>query len=214
MNIFNRIILIVIGVIVLVGAILVLLVSAGAVSPGLLVGENILPCLQNAAAASGAVRVVNIVISAVIALTMVLLIVFEIALAAKKPAPLVIGMSDNITLPAGKALNKQDILVISSTEKGTTSIDVQSLCDLVENVGDTVNGVHRFDCKIGKGQEGMLLYCRALAALGSNAVEVADRSRKRVIDAVEQLTGLTVDRVDIKVVYDKAKKQAELLTVH
>lgn len=213
MNTFNRILLILICVIVLAGAILVLLVSTGAVSPALLFGENVLLCLQNAGEVSGTARVVNIIVSAAVGLVMVLLIVFEIALSVKRPAPLVIGTSDDIVLPAGKTLSKQDILIINTTEKGTTSIDVQSLCDLVENVAETAKGVHRFDCKIGKCPEGLLLYCRALIALGSNAVEVADKSRKRTIEAVEQLTELKVKEVDIKIVYDKAKKEAELLTV-
>jgi len=213
MNTFNRILLIVICVVVLAGAILVLLVSTGAISSGLLSGENLLSYLQNACEVSGTARVVNIAVSTVVCLIMVLLIVLEIALAAKKPAPLVIGTSDNIDLPAGKSLHKQDILIINTTEKGTTSIDVQSLCDLVENVAETVKGVHRFDCKVGKCPEGLLLYCRALVALGCDAVEVADRSRKRVIEAVEQLTDLKVKEVDIKIIYDKAKKEAELLTV-
>jgi hypothetical protein len=195
------------------GAILVLLVSTGAVSPALLMGRDVLPCLQNAYDASGIARGVNIVMSAVIGITMLLLIIIEITLAAKRPEPLVIGMSDSVPLPAGKTLNKQDILIINTTEKGTTSIDVQSLCDLVENVAETLKGVHRFDCRIGKSPGGLMLYCRALIALGGNAVDVAERSRKRVIEAVEQLTELKVQEVDIKIIYDKAKKEAELLTV-
>lgn len=207
MNIFNRIILIVIGIVVLAIAILVLLISASVISPGLL---TFMPDI----ATTGTSGIITIAVSAIVALAMVVLILVEIIFGLRKPAPLVIGLSDSINLPANKVLNKQDILVISSTEKGMTTIDVQSLCDLVENVGVTIRSVHRFDCKIGRSPEGLLLYCRALVALGGNVVEIADRSRKRVIESVEQLTGLTVDIVDIKMIYDKAKKQAESLTVH
>jgi hypothetical protein len=205
MNIFNRILLIVIGIVVLAGAVLVLLVATGVI-------PHYPPFLKNIAT-TGTGRIVNITVSAVVALAMVLLIVIETASTLKKTAPLVIGMSDDISLPAN-TLNRQDILVISEMEKGMTTIDIQSICDLVENVGVTVRSVHRFDCKVGKSPHGLMLYCRALVALGSNVVEIADRSRKRVIESVEQLTGLAVDTVDIKVIYDKAKKQAESLTVH
>ena len=206
MNIFNRILLIVIGIVVLAGAVLVLLVATGVI-------PHFLPFLKNIAT-TGTGGIVNIAVSVVVALAMVFLIIFEITSGLKKPAPLVIGMSDNINLPANRTLNKQDILVISETEKGITSIDVQSICDLVENVGVTIRSVHRFDCKVGRSPTALLLYCRALVALGSNVVETAEKSRKRVIDSVQQLTGLAVDIVDIKVIYDKAKNQAESLTVH
>ena len=206
MNIFNRILLIVIGIVVLVGAVLVLLVATDVI-------PHFLPFLKHIAT-TGTGGIVNIAVSVVVALAMVFLIIFEITSGLKKPAPLVIGMSDSISLPANRTLNKQDILVISETEKGMTTIDVQSICDLVENVGVTIRSVHRFDCKVGRSPAGLLLYCRALVALGSNVVETAEKSRKRVIDSVQQLTGLAVDIVDIKVIYDKAKKQAESLTVH
>jgi hypothetical protein len=206
MNTFNRILLIVIGIVVLAGALLVLLAVTGVI-------PHYLPFLKNIAT-TGTGRIVNIAVSAVVALAMVILIVIETTSTLKKTAPLVIGMSDDISLPANKTLNRQDILVISEMEKGMTTIDIQSICDLVENVGVTVRSVHRFDCKVGRCPAGLMLYCRALVALGSDVVEIADRSRKRVIESVEQLTGLAVDTVDIKVIYDKAKKQAESLTVH
>jgi hypothetical protein len=58
-------------------------------------------------------------------------------------------------------LNRQDILVISEMEKGMTTIDIQSICDLMENVGVTVRSVHRFDCKVGKSPHGLILFILA-----------------------------------------------------
>jgi len=213
MNVFNRVILIFIGIIVLAGAVLVFLVSAGMIIPDLLPCGIFMPYLQNIADASGSSAAINMIVSVIVALCMIAMILFEVTSTARKPAPSLVDLTDDDITTVFKALNKQDILVISSTEKGTTSIDVQSLCDLVENVGITVHSVNRFDCRMGRSSEGLLLSCRAIAVLGSNAVEVAARSRSRVIDAIEQLTGLAVARVDIKIIYDKSKKETELLSV-
>lgn len=215
MNVFNRGTVILIGIIVLAGAAVVLLISAGVSTPDLLPGGFLTTYLQNVADATGSSAVIIMVVSGIVALCMVLLIVFEIITASRKSSPPLISMNDSVVTTTGfKAMSKQDILVISSTEKGTTSIDVQSICDLVENVAITVYNMHRFDCKIGRNSDGLLLSCRAVAALGSNAVEVAAKSRSRVTEAIEQLTGLAVARVDIKILYDKSKKEIESLTVH
>ena len=215
MNVFNRGIVILIGIIVFAGAAVVLLISAGVSTPDLLPGGFLMTYLQNVADAAGSSAVIIMAVSGIVALCMVLLIVFEIISAGRKSSPPLISMNDNVITTTGfKAISRQDILVISSTEKGTTSIDVQSICDLVENVAVTVYNMHRFDCKIGRNLDGLLLSCRAVAALGSNAVEVAAKSRSRVTEAIEQLTGLAVARVDIKLLYDKSNKQIESLTVH
>ena len=213
MNIFNRAILILLGLVVLAGAVVVLLVSAGIIMPDLLPCGVLVPYLQNIADASGSNAAINMIVSVIVAVCMIALIIFELTPAGRKPAPSVIDTTDNDITTTFRALNKHDILVISSTEKGTTSIDVESLCDLVENVGVTVHGVNRFDCRMGRSPEGLLLSCRAIVVLGSNVVEVAAKSRSRVTDAIEQLTGLTVARVDIKIMYDKSKKETELLSV-
>lgn len=215
MNVFNRGTVILIGIIVLAGAVVVLLISAGVSTPDLLPGGFLMTYLQNVADGTGSSTVIIMVVSVIVALCMVLLIVFEIITAGRKSSSPLISMNDNVITTTGfKAMSKQDILVIGSTEKGTTSIDVQSICDLVENVAITVYNMHRFDCKIGRNLDGLLLSCRAVAFLGSNLVEVAAKSRSRVTEAIEQLTGLTVARVDIKILYDKSKKQIESLTVH
>jgi len=214
MNVFNRGIVILIGIIIFAGAVVVLLISAGVSTPNLLPCGFLMTYLQNVADATGSASVIIMVVSAIVALCMGFLIIFEVITASRKSSSPLLSMNDNvITTTNFKAMSRQDTLVISSTEKGTTSIDVQSIYDLVENVAITVYNIHRFDCKIGRNLDGLLLSCRAVAALGSNAVEVAAKSRSRVTEAIEQLTGLAVARVDIKVLYDKSKKQSESLTV-
>ena len=73
--------------------------------------------------------------------------------------------------------------------------------------------MHLFYSKIVKNTDGLLLSCRAVIALGSNMIEVSTKLQSRIIEAIEQLTGLTVAKVNIKVVYDSPKKQAEQLAV-
>jgi len=214
MSVFNRLILIIIGIVLLAGAAITLLVANGLITPELLPGGLFKAQLQNIADASGDSLATIIRVSIIVAICGVALLVLEF-ITIGKPSPSVVQSSseEDVITTNFKALRKQDLLVINSTEKGTTSIDVESLCDLAENVGITVQNVHRFDSKIGKNSDGLLISSRAVAALGSDAIEVGAKLRSRVTEAIEQLTGLTVAKINIKVVYDSPKKQTEPLAV-
>jgi hypothetical protein len=214
MSVFNRLILIIIGIVLLVGAVITLLVANGLSTPDFLPGGLFKAQLQNIADASGSSLATIIRVSIIVAICGVALLVLEF-ITLGKPSPSVVQSSpeEDVIATNFKALRKQDLLVINSTEKGTTSIDVESLCDLAENVGITVQNVHRFDSKIGKNSDGLLISARAVAALGSDAIEVGAKLRSRVTEAIEQLTGLTVAKINIKVVYDSPKKQTEPLAV-
>jgi len=189
-------------------------VATGVIAPDLLPGGLFETQLQNVADASGDSLTTLIRISIVVALCGVALLVIEFITIGNASSSVVQSSTEEgIITTDFRALRKQDLLVINSTEKGTTSIDVETVCDLAENVGITVQNVHRFDSKVGKNSDGLLLSCRAVAALGSNVVEVGAKLRSRVTEAIEQLTGLTVAKVNIKIVYDSPKKQAEPLSV-
>ena len=77
MTVFNRVILIIIGIILLVGAAVVLLVANGVSAPDLLPGGLFEAQLQNVADASGDSLATLIRISIVVALVGVVLLVIE-----------------------------------------------------------------------------------------------------------------------------------------
>jgi len=177
-SIFNRVVVVIAALVVLTGAVITTLVAVGASAPDILPYGWFETQLQRVADATGAGVVGIIAVSIVIALGMLGVLLLE-SMPLREPPP----------------------LLISSTEGGTTTIDVDSVCTLVENTGVTIHGVHDVDSTVKKGAEGLLISCRALVALGINIPEVGAEFQSKVKETVEQLTGLLVARVDVKIRY-------------
>jgi len=188
LSIFNRVIIIIIALLILVGAVTTCLVATGAVTPDVLPFEWSESQLQRVADATGSSAGSIIAIAVVVALVMIVLLVFEF-------------------IP----LSKPASFLISSTEKGTSTIDADSVCILVEHAGATIHDVRDVKSSVKERLEGLFISCRTSVALGSNLLELEAESRSRISETVEQLTGLAVAKVDIKLKYES--KKAKTLAV-
>ncbi len=188
-SIFNRVVVLIAALVILAGAVITTLVAVGISAPDVVPYGWFQTQLQRVAAATGAGVVGIIAVSIVIALGMIAVLLLE-SMPLRGPSP----------------------LLISSTEVGVTTIDVDSVRTLVENAGATIHGVHDVDSTVKKCVEGLLISCRALVALGINVPEVGAELQSKIKEIVEKLTGLPVVRVDIKIRY--RSKEARRLTVH
>ena len=182
MSIFNRVVVVLIALVVLAGALITLLTAIGVTEPEVLLYGLFASQLRLVADTSGGTAATIIAVSLIIALAMLSLLFFELA-PLRSPAP----------------------LLISSTEKGTTTIDVGSVCILAESAALTVHNVLSCNCSIREGLGGLLISCRASLALGSNVPEAGSGLQSKVKETIEQLIELPVARVDISTKYDSQK---------
>lgn len=182
MSVFNRVVVVVIALVILAGAVITCLVASPVSTPDILPYGWFESQLQRVADANRGTVAGIITISVVIALGMIVILLFEF-------------------IP----LSKPATLLISSTEKGVTTIDVDSVCMLTEHTGATVPDVRDVKSRVRESPEGLLISCRTSVALGSNLLELEAESRSRISETVEQLTGLPVAQVDIKIKYESRK---------
>ncbi len=102
---------------------------------------------------------------------------------------------------------REDIVhTLSVTEMGTATINNDSLCLLAERTGETVHGVRDVRCIVQERPEGLRVRCHADVALGSSLLEINPEMKAKIQEAVQQLTGLAVARVDIKYKYQSDKR--------
>ena len=178
MSIFNRVVVVIVGLAVLAGAIVVLIVATGVSTPDILLYGWFEPQLNNI------IRFIeiSIAISIAVIIGMIALLVFEL-----------------------KPLQKPLPLLISSTEEGTVTIEVDSICVLAEGTAANIHGVRDVRCHVKEGMGGLVISCRALVTLGSNIVEIGAEIQSKIKEAIEQLTELAVAQVNINVKYEPAE---------
>jgi len=181
-SIFNRAVVVVIALVILAGAVITCLVATEVITPDVLPYRWFESQLQRVTDATGSSAGNIIAITVVVALGMIVILLFEF-------------------IP----LSKPATLLISSTEKGITTIDVASVCVLAEHAGATIRDVRDVKSSVRGSAEGLLISCRTSVALGSNLIELEAESRSRISETVEQLTGLPVAQVDIKIKYESKK---------
>jgi len=181
-SVFNRMLAMVAALVVLAGAIVTIGVALQVWPPNILMGW-FQPQLELAAAAPGGTRAAIVALGAIAAVGMLALLLAEM-------------------LP----LREDMVHTLSVTEKGTATIDNDSLCLLAERTGETVHGVRDVRCMIRERPDGLKVLCHASAMLGASLLEIDPEMKTKIRESMQQLTGLSVARVDIKYKYQSDKR--------
>ncbi len=181
-SVFNRLLAIVAALAILAGAVITIGVAVQAWPADVLMGW-FQPQLQTVSDAPGATRIAIVAMAAIAVFGMLALLLAEV-------------------LP----LREDVVHTLSVTEKGTATIENDSLCLLAERTGETVHGVRDVRCMIQERQDGLRIRCHANVALGANLLEINPEMKTKVREAMQQLTGLTVAKVDIKYKYQVDKR--------
>ena len=197
MELWNRILISLITLLVLAGAIVTLLVATDAVAPDFLPGGAVDPSedswfepqLRDLDDFSGSGLVVTVVASIMVALSMLGLFLVEVR-------PIV---------------RSRRTLRISSTPHGALTIEAASVRLLAERTGISNRNVSSLRCSlrvrrraIAGGPARIAIACYPRVILGSNVQELGDDLQTRIKQSVEQLTGLTVLEVNVvRVRYDR-----------
>ncbi len=181
-SVFNRLLAIAAALVMLAAAVIAVGVAIQAWSPDILAGW-FQPQLQSAATAPWSTRMAVVALGAIAAVGMLALLLAEI-----------LPLRDDV------------VHTLSVTDKGTATIDNDSLCLLAERTGETVHGVKDVRCMVQERPEGLKVRCHATVALGSSLLEINPEMKCKIHEAVQQLTGLAVARVDIKYKYQTDKR--------
>ena len=197
MDRWNRVAISLVALLVLVGAVVTVLVATEAVDPDFLPGGSeettseawFYDQLKGVADFSGSDQAVAIVVTIVVGLAMV---------------PL-------LWLQARPILRKRQSLPVSTTERGAFTVEADSVKLLAEKVGASNRNVSSLKCRLrvrrrtpAGGPASIVIECCPRVVLGSNVPEIRDDLQTRIKESVEQLTGLTVLRVNVmRIKYDR-----------
>jgi len=181
-SVFNRLVVIAVALAILAGAVVTIGVATQ-IWPPTVLGGWFLSYLSTAASEPIGIRVAIIALASIAAVGSIALLLAEM-------------------LP----LRTNLVHTLSVTEKGTATIENDSLCLLAERTGETVHGVNDVRCLIRERDQGLLIKCDARVALGANLLEINPEMKSKVREALQQLTGLTVSRVDIKFRFQADKR--------
>jgi len=179
MSVFNRVAVVVISLAILAGAVVTLLVATEFSTPDIIGSGWLNLELERAADASGGSAAAIIVVCVIIASGMIALLIFELSPSSKR-------------VP----------ILISANEKGIATIDTKSVCLLAEKVAASSQYVRDVECSIKESTAGLLITCLASVALGCNVPELSAELQSNIKQSVEQMTGLPVAQVDVKVKYE------------
>ncbi len=179
---FNRIVVTLAALLTLAAAVITVGVATQAWAPDVLLGW-FQPQLQMAAEASGGMRVAVVALSAVVVVGMAALLIAEL-------------------IP----LKTTQVHTLSTSDRGTATIENESLCILAERTGESIHGVNDVQCFIREVEAGLHVRCRAHVVLGTNLLEVNPEMREKVRESLQQLTGLAVSQVDIRFKYQSDRR--------
>ena len=178
MNVFNRVVVLIVIVLVIAASVITLLVATGAVSPDVLAG-GFGEQLEWVAATTGGNAAATIAVSIVVILLMIPLLIWELV-----------------------PFRPQHPLVVATSEGGVSTIDRESVCELAEKTAANFRDVQRVRCTAREKADGLVISCQAWVTMGTSIPELSAELKDSVKSSVEQLTGLTVREVDVRAGYE------------
>jgi len=179
---FNRIVVTLAALLALAAAVITIGVATQAWPPDILLGW-FQPQLQMAAESSGGMQVAVVALSVVVIVGMAALLIAEL-------------------IP----LRATQVHTLSTGDRGTATIENESLCLLAERTGESIHGVNDVQCFIREAETGLHVLCRGHVVLGTNLLEVNPEMRDKVRESLQQLTGLAVSQVDVRFKYQSDKR--------
>ena len=194
MDPWNRLVVILVALLVVVGATVTVLVSADAVDPDFLPSGSSDEAwfdneLSGVADLDGAKQTIAIVLPVVAGIAALALLALQLRSIRRGPLS----------------------LQISSSQEGGLTMEATSVRLLAErtalinrNINDIRCGIRVTRRPAGDGPASIVIACYPRVNLGGNIKEIRDDLQLRIKDVVERLTGLAVQRVNIvKVRYDR-----------
>ena len=177
MNVFNRILVILLSLVAIAFSIIVLLLVGGIVHPtqvspgGFLLSLWLLFAQMNQTNAT-----IAAVVSSLIVIVALILLILEL-----------------VTLRGGPTL-----YVIRQDNVGTVTVARDSVRRLVGYESKSIPGVVETRQTVDKGREGLQVQVRALLLPGADATEVGHNLQEKVQKSIQEHTGLQVAKVQVE----------------
>ena len=191
-SLWNRLLVSVVALVVLAAAVITLLVAGDRVDPDVLPDRWFEAQLTDVATSSGSDLALNVAVATIVAVAMFFLLLLEI-------------------IPM-RPMRRLKALPIPSTDQGTATIDPTSVRLLAEGTGAGSRNVRGVRCSVEQTPGGpLVIRCRATVALGANVPEVSAELQSKIKEQIEQLTGLRVAQVDVRVTYESGKQKRRVL---
>ena len=189
MDRYNRLAVLLVATFVLVAVAVTLLVASGASDPDFLPRDWFESELIGLAAYSGGSQAASVVVSVIIGALMLGVIFLEI----------------------GPLSAKQPVLQISRTPDGILTVEQGSVRLLAERTGIVNRNISSLRCSlrvtrrpVGAGPASIVISSYPRVIMGTALQEMRDDLQTRIRQTVEQVTGLTVERVNVaRVRYDR-----------
>ena len=211
MDRWNRLIVNLGAIFIIVAAVVTLIVATGAVDPWFLPGGGVFAPegteqsatsigwfereLTDLANFGGSAQAISIVVPIVVILLMLVVQVLQFR---------------------GLFRRQETLLAVSSTENGTLNIEASSVRLLAERTGSVNRSITALRCRLGVrrganplGSASIIIACYPQVLLGTDVQELRDDLQERIKEVVERLTGLTVERINVvRVRYDRTEQPA------
>jgi hypothetical protein len=174
-TVFNRLLIVLLGLVVLVGAAIVLLTALGLLQPASAApaGPWFVDRLAPFAQLDPTLWVWTVAVS--VALIVLALLVLFIELWPRSRAPQRITLKDDAS--------------------GRVTVALDGLRELVEREAGHVAGIERTRAQVAETPEGLQISCRISVDPSSSVPQMTDDLRQRLKTSVEHHVGLTVSRV-------------------
>lgn len=176
MNLFNRLLIIIVDLILLAASVLTLLLALGLVRPAQLPLPNDLAyrlaTIIETAAASAVAQAT--VVSVIVALLCLVLLYFELR-------------------PTTKSRPK--LIVIKRDALGLVTVTLQSVEELASHEVSRLEGVMEASARVFPDREGLRLVCNLSVSPGVNVDQLASQAQAHVQDAVQRYLGRNVKEV-------------------
>ncbi len=179
MNVFNRIVVILLLAVLFIGAVLILLITYGAVAP-----QQVLPAgtantglgqwLASFAAMGPNATLLTTVIAVLVILVSLWLLYLEL-----RPEP------------------RADVIQIREDGLGTVTVRRDSVRDLILHTASSMPDVLQVDPRIDTGRDGVNIYCRTSLTPDAEVAQVTTELQERIKQAVERYLGMNVANVAV-----------------
>jgi hypothetical protein len=179
MNVFNRIVVILLAAVLFIGAVLILLITFGAVTP-----QQILPAgtantvlgqwIESFARMQPNATLLTTVIAVLVILVSLWILYLELR---PKPQP--------------------DVIRIREDGLGTVTVRTESVHDLILHTASTMPDVLQVHSRIARGPDGVNIHCRTSLTPEANVPQVTTELQERIKQAVERYLGMNVANVAV-----------------
>lgn len=193
MNIFNRIVMILLSLVLLLFGGMTFLLLTGIILPQNSYLKAILALYtawRAVAFLNGANTNIAVIISLVIALISLVLLVLEI-------------------LPIGRLFRRREAnqYVVRQDTLGQVTVGQSMIRELVQHEAEAVPGVVKAESEVKNGPDGLHVRTKASLAWGADAPSVGQVLQERIKDAVQAQLGLSVAEVQVTAQTPPAAKQ-------